>query len=226
MDAAKSAVTIARQKIAEQAKWIGDLKCRLTKNQSMNIEYKKWIDDLKGQLAAGDAQNNRQAQTIHQIDRINSELEAEVTRLTNRLRDVDAEIHELKRQLTHKDGHIAELSQVIDRLEVIPYGEASRNAVTAQDWEPKTIGPIHPNDVLQVPIVTPGPIEDYRLWTMDDVQAGTVLKWVKSAVTVLVTHVGPSDVNIMGRPVDYNGILRSGWRQLNGDRCGVRKEAV
>jgi len=134
---------------------------------------------------------------LDESDRVNAELEAEVTRLTNRLREMC-------------------------NKEPAP--------VTAQDWdekkEPATVIASYGDLKIERATVTPGPAEDYRPWTMEDVKAGTVLKWVKSAVTVLVTHVGPSDVNIMGRPVDYNGILCSGWRQLNGDRCGVRKEGV
>ncbi len=163
---------------------------------------------------------------------------------------------------------------------------ADRKTVTVQDWEPKTIGPIHPNDVFpdsdkrpkrggwspghyqnsckscnvtftgdkrastcapcaykdtksassdvavnpvtESATVVPGPIEAYRPWTMDDVQAGTVLRChVNSGrSTELVTYAGPNGVDFGVVAVSYDGLLRSNRRQLNGDRCGVRINTI
>jgi hypothetical protein len=124
-------------------------------------------------------------------------------------------IEQLSRLHADKDRYIAGRNRLIVVLNAKLDEVASRKPVTASDWEPKK----------SPATVTPGPIEDYREWTCEDVQAGTVLMWHKDKGTVLVTYAGPADISIEAQRFDYDDLLHSGWRQLNGDRCGVRKEA-
>jgi len=83
-----------REKCAEVSRsWIYE--CATLTDEKSNLER---------QLADRDGQNGRQAQTIHEADRVNAELEAEVARLTNRLREMcNEEPAELKRQIAEKD---------------------------------------------------------------------------------------------------------------------------
>ena len=86
------------------------------------------------------------------------------------------------------------------------------------------IDPTQPNAVMHVPIVIPGPIEDYRPWSNRDVQDGTVLQWRDTDTTAALAYCNPHWCLLNGVQRDYGDLLRSLWRQLNGDRCGVRKE--
>lgn len=197
-----SAATIARQEIAEQ---------------------RVLIDQLSRILTDRDDQNKRQAQTIYESDRTIAELEAEVDRLTNRLREMcNKESSNLPRPTLELTGkHYASVEEMLKAEGVsdevmalyLKYKaqDTESKTVTAQDWEEKK----HPSTVI------PGPIEDYRPWTMDEVLAGTILRWHDGG-TAIVTAVRDGGLRVGDADYTFAGILQSNWRQLNGDRCGIR----
>jgi hypothetical protein len=155
----------------------------------------------------------------------------------------------LHSQVTNKDNRMEYLDDLI-KAQAKTIGTLEERlgtaTVTAQDWDEKKtdpsviasssgetviassgdlkIDPTQPNAVMHVPIVIPGPIEDYRPWTNRDVQDGTVLQWRDTDTTAALDYCNPHWCLLNGDQRDYGDLLRSLWRQLNGDRCGVRKE--
>ena len=134
---------------------------------------------------------------------------------------LEAENAELKRQLAAKDGSIKHFLDEIEEYQKDTIDlnakldeAADRKPVTAQDWDEKK----------EPATVTPGPIEDYRPWTNRDVQDGTVLRMLDTDTTADLAYCNPHWCLLNGVQRDYGALLRSRWRQLNGDRCGVRKE--
>jgi len=140
------------------------------------------------------------------------------------------EIDDLKHQIADRDAVIeAEKAAVtIARQEIAEQRRsiAVLEEVVGDYWDEKSTGektdPTQPNAVLHVPIVIPGPIEDYRPWTGMEAQAGTVLRWLDSDTTASVTYSNTYWCIVNGVQNDYGRLLQSGWRQLNGDRCGIR----
>jgi hypothetical protein len=70
----------------------------------------------------------------------------------------------------------------------------------------------------------PAPVtaQDYRPWTNRDVQAGTVLVCSGTKESSIVTRVWKTAVQVECCDFTFEAILHSNWRQLNGDRCGIR----
>lgn len=177
--------------------------------------YIREIETLKRQLADRDAQNKRQAQTISAVDRSNAELESEVDRLTNRLREMcNSEPSNPPRPPLELTGNTYESVEELLKAEgVSDEVMALYLKHKAKDTEPKK----HPSTVI------PGPIEDYRPWTMGEVLAGTILRWHDGG-TAIVTAVRDGGLRVGDADYTFAELLRKEWRQLNGDRCGGRKE--
>ncbi len=188
-----------------------------------SLEADAEITDLKRQLAAKDGSIKNFLDEIEEYQKDTIDLNAEIADLKRQLADKDIRMEYLDdlikaqaKTIYESDRTIAELEAETDRLTNRLRERNDKSAtITAQDWDPKK----------EPATVTHGPIEEYRPWTMDDVRAGTILRWHDGG-TAVVTRVRDFGLRFDHADYTFAELLRTEWRQLNGDRCGGRKEGA